>query len=180
MQSLLKSSDKGQNCHNLQRLQQNCPDFKAIYKYKTTDEVPDDEKQARTLVAEASQFEIQNGLLYHFYISRGLPREERLVKQLAVPKIMRDDILRSYHDSLAGGGHQGHERTFAAIRLKYYCMSRKDSLFGHISSVNKSNDQCMQNHHRFSRCLWPTSSVDSIVTFLEAYLLRKISICIYL
>ena len=131
-----KSSDKEMNCPNLQRLQQNCPDFKAIYKYKTTGEVPDDEKQAKTLVAEASQFEIQNGLLYHFYTprSRGLPREERLVKQLAVPKIMRDDILRSYHDSLAGGGHQGHERTFAAIRLKYYWPKMYDQIGKYVQS----------------------------------------------
>ena len=61
-----RSSDKAKGCPNLQRLQQNCPDFQAIYKYKTTGEVPEDDKQARTLVAEASQFEIQTGLLYHF------------------------------------------------------------------------------------------------------------------
>ena len=117
-----KSSDKENNFPNLQHLQQNCPGFKAIYTYKTTGDVPDDAKQARNIVAEASQFEIQDGLLFHFYTSRsrGLPREERLVKQLAVLKIMRDDILRSYHDSSAGGRHQGQERTFAAIQLKYY------------------------------------------------------------
>ena len=131
-----KSSEKGTSCPNLQRLQQNCPDFQTIYKYKVTGEVPEDEKQARTLVAEASQFEIQNGLIYHFYTprSRGVPREERLVKQLAVPRIMRDDILRSYHDSLAGGGHQGHERTFAAIRLKYYWPKMYDQIGKYVQS----------------------------------------------
>ena len=131
-----KSSEKGNSCLNLQRLQRNCPDFQTIYKYKVTGEVPEDEKQARTLVAEASQFEIQNGLLYHFYTprSRGVPREERLVKQLAVPRIMRDDILRSYHDSLAGGGHQGHERTFAAIRLKYYWPKMYDQIGKYVQS----------------------------------------------
>ena len=131
-----QNSDKQTGCPNLIRLQQNCPDFKAIYKYKTTGEVPDDAKQARTLVAEASQFEVINGLLYHFYSprSRGLPREERFVKQLALPKVMRDDILRSYHDSLAGGGHQGHERTFAAIRLKYYWPKMYDEIGKYVQS----------------------------------------------
>ena len=97
---------------------------------------PDDAKQARTLVAEASQFEVINGLLYHFYSprSRGLPREERFVKQLALPKVMRDDILRSYHDSLAGGGHQGHERTFASIRLKYYWPKMYDEIGKYVQS----------------------------------------------
>ena len=131
-----QNTDKQTGCPNLIRLQQNCPDFKAIYKYKTTGEVPDDAKQARTLVAEASQFEVINGLLYHFYSprSRGLPREERFVKQLALPKVMRDDILRSYHDSLAGGGHQGHERTFAAIRLKYYWPKMYDEIGKYVQS----------------------------------------------
>ena len=54
-----KSSDKENNFPNLQHLQQSCPDFKAIYTYKTTGEVPDDEKQAKTLVAEASQFQMR-------------------------------------------------------------------------------------------------------------------------
>ena len=131
-----QNTDKQTGCPNLIRLQQNCPDFKAIYKYKTTGEVPDDAKQARTLVAEASQFEVINGLLYHFYSprSRGLPREERFVKQLALPRVMRDDILRSYHDSLAGGGHQGHERTFAAIRLKYYWPKMYDEIGKYVQS----------------------------------------------
>lgn len=26
----------------------------------------------------------------------------------------------TYHDCIAGGGHQGHERTYVAIRAKYY------------------------------------------------------------
>ena len=131
-----QNTDKQTGCPNLIRLQQNCPDFKAVYTYKTTGEVPDDAKQARTLVAEASQFEVINGLLYHFYSprSRGLPREERFVKQLALPKVMRDDILRSYHDSLAGGGHQGHERTFAAIRLKYYWPKMYDEIGKYVQS----------------------------------------------
>ena len=137
-----KSSDKESNFPNLQHLQQNCPDFKAIYTYKTTGDVPDDAKQARNIVAEASQFEIQNGLLFHFYTprSRGLPREERLVKQLAVPKIMRDDILRSYHDSLADGGHQGQERTFAAIRLKYYW----PKMYEQVGKYVQSCELCQQ------------------------------------
>ena len=131
-----QNSDMQTGCPNLLRRQQKCTDFKAIYTYKATGEVPDDAKQARTLVAEASQYEVINGLLYHFYSprSRGLPKEERFVKQLALPKVLRDDILRSYHDSLAGGGHQGHERTFAAIRLKYSWQKMYDKIGKYVQS----------------------------------------------
>ena len=62
------------------------------------------------------------GLLFHLYTprTRGVPKQEKILIQLAVPKLMRDEILRSFHDSIAGGGHQGFERTYAALRLKYF------------------------------------------------------------
>ncbi|MES9881485.1 MAG: DDE-type integrase/transposase/recombinase [Sedimenticola sp.] len=37
-----------------------------------------------------------------------------------MPKVLRSDVLRSYHDNHAGGGHLGISKTYAAIREKYY------------------------------------------------------------
>ena len=59
-----------------------------------------------------------DGILYHKPGNtdiQDMPRPE----QLATPSILRDDLLRSCHDSLAGGGHQGLDRTFHVIKLKY-------------------------------------------------------------
>ena len=40
-------------------------------------------------------------------------------KQLAVPHKLRDAVLKSSHDALTAG-HYGIERTYEAIRMKYY------------------------------------------------------------
>ena len=80
-------------------------------------------KEARKIVAESYQYEIgPQGLLFHLYTprTRGVPKQEKILIQLAVPKLMRDEILRSFHDSVAGGEHQRFERTYAALRLKYF------------------------------------------------------------
>ena len=104
-------------------LQRKCQFYKDIIKYKINNELPEDPKEARKIVAESYQYEIgPQGLLFHLYTprTRGVPKEEKILIQLAVPKIMRDEILRSFDDSVAGGGHQGFERTYAALRLKYF------------------------------------------------------------
>ena len=43
-----------------------------------------------------------------------------MIRQLAVPTNWREDVLRSYHDSLLEGGHQGFNRTYAVICMKSY------------------------------------------------------------
>ena len=45
---------------------------------------------------------------------------DRVTKQLAVPVSLEDDVLRSYHDCLAGAGHNGQDRTYVIMRMKYF------------------------------------------------------------
>ena len=106
----------------LRAQQQNCPDFEEIIQYIERQEVPEDAGSARRVVAESSSFDIVDGILYHLHQdrNRGIPRDQRVIKQLAVPRVLRDDLLKSYHDSIAGGGHQGYERTYEALRRKYF------------------------------------------------------------
>lgn len=49
-----------------------------------------------------------NGILTHFFkrCSRQ-PEEMRYITHIALPKVLRLDALKQYHDSLAGGGHLG-------------------------------------------------------------------------
>jgi len=120
--SLQQVDDHGIESSDLAKHQRECGDFKDIYLYKSTYQVPEDPPMARTIVAESFNYEIEDIILKHFYSKRckRVPKQERLVKQIAVPRILRDDILRSYHHCIAGGGHQGFERTFAALRNKYF------------------------------------------------------------
>ena len=101
---------------NLLTNQKVCPDFKHLFNYLQTD----DPLLARIIVAEAFNYVLEEGILQHFYSkrSKNVPAEERLVKQTAVPVFLSDDVLKAYHDCLAGGGHQGFERTYVAVRSK--------------------------------------------------------------
>ncbi|MEW8546122.1 MAG: reverse transcriptase domain-containing protein [Candidatus Thiodiazotropha sp.] len=103
-------------------LQRECPDFRHIFLYLENKTLPEDKKLAHTTVIEADQYALYNGVLYHHYQPRvkGLPTSQRLVRQIAVPGPCREDLLKSFHDSHAGGGHLGVQKTFAAIRERYY------------------------------------------------------------
>ena len=72
---------------SIPELQKECQDFKHIYEYLSSKTLPEDEKLARTVVVESSQYAFLDGYLYHFYQPRakGLPPTQRLVRQLALP-----------------------------------------------------------------------------------------------
>ena len=133
---------------NLSAKQKACPDFKHLYNYLQSRQVPDDTLLARVVVAEAYNYELEDGILKHFYSkrSRNVPAEERLVKQTAIPVILRDDILKSYHDCLAGGGHQGFERTYAAIRNKYFW----PRMYEDVRQYVKTCEICQQSKRAFN------------------------------
>ncbi|VDI13638.1 Hypothetical predicted protein [Mytilus galloprovincialis] len=102
---------------NDQRTDEN---FKDVIKYILDKELPDKTRQARKTVIESQDYIIDDDVLYHLYYPKGKGhRADRIVKRLAVPLTLRDDILKSYHDSLLGG-HGGIERTYHTIRYKYY------------------------------------------------------------
>ena len=100
-------------------------------------------KRSKLVVAESEQYELsENGILLHIYTPRtkGIPKEQKIITQTCVPSKLRDDVLKSYHDSLAGGMHQGFERTYAAIRQKYYW----PSMFRDCEAYVQSCDQCQR------------------------------------
>ena len=102
---------------------------------------------ARTVVAESYNYELEDGVLKHFYSTRGrhVPLEERLVKQTAIPKSLRDELLKSYHDCIAGSGHQGFERTYASLRNKY-CWP---SMYEDIRQYVRTCEVCQQSKRVF-------------------------------
>ena len=106
------------------QMQQQCDDFKDIYTYLQDQTLPEDEKHAKYITIEANQYVIKDGTLYHVFQPRARHHAgndlDRLILQLALPKEKRLDVLKAYHDCQAGGGHFGVNRTFGAIRLKYW------------------------------------------------------------
>ena len=146
---------------DVSKLQKECDDFKPILDYLCSDELPQNAKVARKITAQAQSYVMTDDVLYHFYTARtrGVPRPARPIKQLAVPNSLREDIIASYHDSIAGGGHLGIDRTYTAIRFKYfwpnmYRVIRDTS--NHASNVKKPKGTSMHGKLRLHRCLFLT------------------------
>ena len=102
--------------------QKECKEVGPMYDYLSNNDLPDDDKLARMIVLESDQYGIGDGTLYHIFSPRtkGVLKMDKIINQLVVPVTLRPQILSEYHDSLVGGGHQGFDRTYHAIKSKYY------------------------------------------------------------
>ena len=127
-----------------------CPEIGPIKEHLLTGNLPADDSKARKLLLSMDQFIIQENLLYHLYTPRlkiksTMPQDDnspfKLVKQLVVPKSMRGSILEAHHDGILGGGHQGAERTYAAVRQRYYWPRMYTSVFNYV----KHCDLCQKS-----------------------------------
>ncbi|CAK8678561.1 unnamed protein product [Clavelina lepadiformis] len=45
---------------------------------------------------------------------------EEVYAQLLVPSTMKNDVLKSVHDLIHGGGHMGVKRTFARLKERFF------------------------------------------------------------
>ena len=105
--------------YDVQKLQRECPDYKPVFEYFEYGVLPTDEQQARRLVMESERFIIDDGVLYHLFH----PRSKRMcemrpvIKQLCIPKILREDIMKAYHDYNC---HIGQDRLYNTLKVKYW------------------------------------------------------------
>ena len=119
--------------------QKTCPEIGPWYNYALNNDLPKDDKLARRIVLESDQYGMRNNTLYHIFSPRtkGVLRVDKLINQVVIPVNLRDNILAEYHDSLVGGGHQGFDRTYYAIKSKYYWN-------GMYADVDKYVRQCKE------------------------------------
>ncbi len=125
---------------NLKQLQRRCEDFSKLFKYMEEGILPNNKRECTLIAVESEQYVILDGLLYHIYQPRtkGLPKADRLIKQLALPRCLRRQVLNAFHDSVLGGAHQGFERTYLTIKNRYYW----PKMYSDIEYYVKSCDAC--------------------------------------
>ena len=122
----------------LQRAQMSSADFGMIYDDLANGSLPDDQKQASKIVIESQQYQIDsNDILYHFYTPRTkkVPKQERIIAQVAVPEHYRADCIRKYHDELA---HFSLPKVYGTMRLKYFW----PKMYAQLENYIKSCDVC--------------------------------------
>ena len=61
-----------------------------------------------------------------------------MINQMVVPVTLRTQILSEYHNSLVGGGHQVFDRTYHAIKSKYYWKGT----YAQVDSYVRACKQC--------------------------------------
>lgn len=124
---------------SLSKLQKECPDFADLYTYITEGTLPEDKKAKDKVIGESKYYSVEKGILYHWYQKRckNLPDELKFIQQIAIPKVLRHDALKSYHDSLAGGGHMGISKVLSSLILKYFWPRMYNDVTEYIKSCNR-------------------------------------------
>ncbi len=118
----------------VRQLQQEDEEFGNIWRYLENDTLPEDTKQRSSVVAASQYYFLDHqNVLYHTPKPSNKPGKPLQV-QLAVPKVLRDDLLKSFHDCIAGGGHQGSNRVYQALREKYFWKSMMKDVSCYVGS----------------------------------------------
>ncbi|VDH94133.1 Hypothetical predicted protein [Mytilus galloprovincialis] len=126
----------GSAIEDISSLQKQCPYFGPIITFLENGILPDDKKRAQAIPYETGQYELLNDTLYHFFQPRTKTRtsKNQLIKQVAIPEPLRNDILLSFHDQKAGGSHLGVQRTYEAIKQRYFWPKMYQNVYDYVTS----------------------------------------------
>ncbi len=122
---------------NIAELQEKDPEAGPIIRYLRDNKLPADTEEKRNVIVISDYYTLDHKgkILYHCPgRKKNSKKTSDVPPQLVVPKVLRDDLLRSYHDSLAGGGHQGANRVYQALRLKYFWKSMMKDVNCYVGS----------------------------------------------
>lgn len=123
--------------------------------------MPEDEKQRTLVVAEAKHYSLEEGKLYHWFQRRCKNPEDgmKMIRQLALPQVLRKDALLSYRDSLAGGGHLGIEKVRTALYQKYYWPRMYHDIVEYVRSCARCQ-KAKRDYHPSNPPMAPLPLVD--------------------
>ena len=130
---------------DMAEMQRQCPDVQPFYKFHRENVLPNNRRLANLICRTQDQFVVdEDGLLYHISYPGNRRKPELMIKQLVLPRTQRHAIITSHHDNLMGGGHQGIDRTYAAITLRAYW----PGMYKTIQEYVKSCETCQKVKHK--------------------------------
>ena len=116
-------------------LQESCDEVGQMFKYMLHGQLPENKTEQQKLIISSEQYVVRDGILYHFLDAKSKKnkRREESFSQLMVPKCLREDVILAYHD---GNAHLGFDKTYAAIRSKYYWPKMYTDIDIHVRTCN--------------------------------------------
>jgi len=83
-------------------------------------------------VFEAEHFVTKDGILCHIFHPRTkcLHEVKPIIQQVCLPNVLREELLRAYHDNNA---HVGRERVYDTLKQKYYFPYMYTSVIEYVS-----------------------------------------------
>ena len=130
---------------NIAALQRSCDELRPIIDYLESDTLPADGRKAKAITHSADQYAIlNNGILYHYFSprSKGIPKSRRYIRQLAVPKVLRREVIENYHSM----SHYGFDRCYQSIRQHYWWPRQYADVFDYVTSCDECQKAKIQTH----------------------------------
>lgn len=134
-------------------LQQEDLELLPMIQYLTGGILPEEGTAQYSLVHSSREYLLESGVLYHLWQqTKSQPRME-MVKQLVIPRLLRNEILTTCHSDLLAG-HYGVKRTYERVRERFYW----NGMFKDCDEFVKSCSECqMKKMPRFTGTTVPTS-----------------------
>lgn len=124
------------------------PYLRSIKKYLLDGILPSKDKIARTILLQAGDYIIKEGLLYHIWRKKLAGSHNiELVHQLAVPESMQELILQQCHDAITAG-HLGFNKTLERIRAQYHWPGMNNHILNWVTSCNQCNGRKVKKNKR--------------------------------
>ena len=115
--------------------------------FKEKDILPSDPKMAFKIKTTSDNFIVTDNILYRVTHSKRTDDMDSSRFKIVLPRVLRREALLAYHDSPAGGGHQGVKRTIEAIQTKYW--------IPHINEFVKSYVDSCETCQKIKRSFLP-------------------------
>ena len=113
------------------------PVLKPLIDYLAKGELPTDTNATSVVLSQARKdFELVDGVLFHFWYPSINRTNKNWKKQLCVPKSMQPDFLIQYHDAM---GHMGIRKTYDKLASSLYWKTMHADVENWIKSCTKCN-----------------------------------------
>ena len=125
--------------HSIMNAYSQSPAFKNIYQYITTNTLPPNRRLQRSIIANADNYIVADGLLFKLQQTY---RNRQMIRRclLVIPETFEHVVFHMFHDSLLGA-HYGPLNTYYTIKDKYYIHNLLDKVNKYVTSCEECQKQ---------------------------------------